>query len=169
MSKVISIILSIIALVLNLFQVSQEEIFTVDFMSYDNTVIASCEVKAGESAELPNAPRKSGSSFLGWQGNYINVQKDETVKAIFDDEKNVFMVSSTNGNIGDTVTLLISLNGNVETCGFDMTINYDEALELVSCDYDLDLDIVANAKAGENKIVGPKVLGKIDVSKFESD
>ena len=33
-------------------------------------------------------------SFLGWNGNYANVTKNESVVAVYDDSKNMFMVES---------------------------------------------------------------------------
>ena len=57
---------------------------------------------------------------------------------------------SASGSVGDTVTVLVDVTGAVKICGFDFAIFYDEALELVSFDEDLDLDIIANAGRYEN-------------------
>ena len=51
------------------------------------------------------------------------------------------------------VTVLVSVDGNVKTCGFDINILYDSSLELVSYDNDLDLDVVANTNAIQNGIL----------------
>lgn len=126
---------------------------TVVFMDYDNTVLSSQDVPEGGTASLPDSPTKSGQTFLGWSGNYANINKDETVKAVYSDQSNVFIIESTSVAEDDTVTVLVSIDGVVKTCGFDFTILYDCGLELVSFDSDLDLDIVANEKAVENGIV----------------
>ena len=49
---------------------------------------------------------------------------------------------------------LVSIDGTVKTCGFDITIYYDNAiLELVSYDSDLDLDVVVNTEYLDNGIL----------------
>ena len=125
--------------------------YTVTFYDYDGTtVLKTQEVNSGESTVPPADPSKSGASFLGWNGNYVNVTKDEAVKAVYSDEKNVFVVESVSGSVGNTVTVLISIDGKVKTCGFDINVMYDSNLQLVSCDDDMDLDIVVNTDAFEN-------------------
>lgn len=129
-----------------------EPVYTVSFVNHDGkTVIDTQSITEGESAEPPANPSKVGTSFLGWSGNYVNVNKDETVKAVFSDEKNVFVVSHTGGKKGDNVKIRIALKGSVKTCGFDMTVTYASNLELVSYD-DLDLDIVVNSKTVSNSV-----------------
>lgn len=127
--------------------------YTVTFVDYDGTTLASEEVYEGSSANLPVNPTKSGTSFLGWSGNYTNVCNDETVQAVYKDDENVFVVSGATGNVGDTVTLLVSIDGTVNVCGFDITLNYDSNLELISYDEDLDLDVIANPNRIENGII----------------
>lgn len=128
--------------------------YTVTFVDYDGiTILASEEVYEGSVASLPSNPTKSGASFLGWSGNYINICKDEIVRAVYSDNENVFVVSSATGNVGDTVTLLVSIDGTVNVCGFDITLNYDSNLELISYDEDLDLDVIANPNRIENGII----------------
>ena len=70
--------------------------------------------------------------------------KDETVRAVYSDEKNVFLVESVSGSIGDTITVLVSVDGSVKVGGFQLDLFYDSALELVSYDSELDLDVVVN-------------------------
>lgn len=127
---------------------------TVTFVDYDGTtVLATQSVFENSCAEPPENPTKQGTSFLGWSGNYMNVCKDEIVKAVYTDDKNVFTVSNTSGIVGDTVTVLVSVDGSVNICGFDLSIYYDSNLELVSYDEDLELDVVANANKLENGII----------------
>jgi len=128
--------------------------YTVTFLDYDGTVIKTETVESGKNATAPANPTKLGATFVGWYGNYTNVTRNETVVATYSDSKNVFNVESASGNVGDTVTLLVSVGGNVKTCGFDMTIYYDNSvLELVSYDSELDLDVVVNADTLDNGII----------------
>lgn len=130
------------------------EKYTVTFYDYNETTVLATrtDVSSGGYAEPPSNPTKDGATFLGWSGNYANVTKDERVRAVYSDEKNVFVVQSTSGSVGDTVSVLVSIDGTVKTCGFDYTLMYDSALELVSYNDDLDLDIVVNDAAYTNGI-----------------
>ena len=129
--------------------------YTVTFYDYDGTtVLGTSSVAEGKAATPPTNPTKSGATFLGWNGNYANVTKNENVVAVYDDSKNIFTVESATGSVGDTVTLLVSVDGTVKTCGFDITIYYDNAiLELVSYDSDLDLDVVVNTEYLDNGVL----------------
>lgn len=118
--------------------------------SNGTTVLKRQQVSADDDAVPPSDPSRTGVSFLGWSGNYINVNQNEAVTAVYSDEKNVIKASSIDGQVGNTVTVLVSLEGIVKTCGFDMDIMYDPNLELVSYDDDLDLDIITNPNRYEN-------------------
>ena len=128
------------------------ETYTVTFYDYDgSTVLATRQnVAYGGYAQPPANPSKSGATFLGWSGTYANVTQNESVKAVFNDEKNVFVVESASGSIGNTVKVLVSIDGSVKMCGFDINLIFDSNLELVSYDDDLDLDLVTNANAFAN-------------------
>ena len=124
--------------------------YTVTFVDYNGTVLATETVDSGADATPPANPSKSGASFLGWTGNYANVTKNETVRAVYSDEKNVIIAHSVRGNAGGTVSVLFEIVGNVKVCGFDFGLFYDAGLEIVSFDNDLDLDVVFNQAAYEN-------------------
>ena len=126
--------------------------YVVTFIDYDGTVLDVQNVSAGADATPVVVPSKTGADFLGWAGNYANVTKDETVRAVYDDEKNVILVHSASGKADGTVTVLVEVTGVVKTCGFDFDLFFDPALELVSYDNDLDLDVVFNADAYENGV-----------------
>ncbi len=69
----------------------EEEVtmYTVTFVDGDdNKVIESVKVEAGKSATAPTAPKHENRTFDHWDGTYTNVQKDETVTAIYVDDKN---------------------------------------------------------------------------------
>lgn len=124
--------------------------YTVKFVNYNGQLLETQTVDAGGDAKLPANPTKSGCTFLGWTGNYANVKKDEIVRAVYSDEKNVIRVHSATAGPGGTVTVLVEITGQVKTCCFDFDIFYDPDLELVSFNNDLDLDVIFNKTAYEN-------------------
>ena len=125
---------------------SEQRSFTVTFFDVDGSV---CKVQQVNKGKAATAPTIEKTGFLGWSGNYINVQQDETVTAVYADCKNVFHIASTQGKQGDTVSVLVRLDGNVELCGLDMILTYDPALELVSINDELDMDVVVNSNTQE--------------------
>lgn len=128
--------------------------FTVIFYDYDRTTILATrtDVPSGGYAEPPSNPAKSGATFIGWNGKYTDVTANTAVNAVYDDDVNVFSTSYTHGKVGETVKVLLSIDGRVSTCGFDIAIIFDEDLELISYDDALDLDIVVNDNAFSNGI-----------------
>ena len=124
--------------------------YTVKFINYNGKLLETQTVNAGEDAQLPANPTKSGATFLGWSGNYANVQQDGYVRAVFSDEKNVIIARSATAKPGGTVAVLFEITGQVKTCCFDFDFFYDPNLQIVSYDDDLDLDIIFNKTAFEN-------------------
>ena len=119
----------------------------VTFVDWDGTVIDTQIVITGEKAILPTAPTRAGYEFCGWDGNLESVISDVTFTAQYVEEtkKNVFKVFSTTGKVGDEIVATIYLGGDVETCGFDLRLNYDNnELEYIGVDSNFDLDVVAN-------------------------
>ena len=115
--------------------------YTVTFYDYDGTsVLKTQSVNSGGSATPPSDPTKAGAQFLGWSGSYANVSENTSVRAVFSDESNVFVMSGAEGNVGDTVTVTLSLKGKVSLCRYSMVLNYDDSvLQLVT--YDAELSI----------------------------
>ena len=127
--------------------------FIVTFYDYDeSTVLGMQEVSNGETAELPEEPTKAGASFLGWSGKYDNITQNENVRAVYSDDKNVFIVTPSAVTSSDTVDVLVSVDGKVKTSGFDFNLLYDSNLQLISYDDDLDLDIIVTSKPEQNRI-----------------
>lgn len=73
---------------------SEETKFTVRFIDYDDKVLYTQKVAAGEDAILPQAPTRTGYTFTGWRPAITNIQKDTDVYAQY--EKN-----STGNNGGN--------------------------------------------------------------------
>lgn len=57
--------------------------YTVTFRDWDGTVLKEQIVEEGSNASPPADPTRVGYRFSGWSGNYINVQKAETVTATY--------------------------------------------------------------------------------------
>ena len=129
--------------------------YTVTFYDYDrSTVLGTQTVAEGKAATPPADPSKAGAKFIGWSGCYTDVTNDESVYAVYNDSKNVFVVESATVSSAGTVTVLVSVDGVVKTCGFDLVIYYDNTvLELVSYDADLDLDVVVNTGYLDNGVL----------------
>lgn len=128
---------------------------TVVFRDYNGSTISSNIVADGGDAPLPTSPVRPGYVFAGWSGDYRNVTRDQDIMPVYipANDSNIFSVSSSNGSTGDTVMLLVTLGGTVKTCGFDLRMKYDSsALEFVSLNTDLGLDVVANHIALTNEI-----------------
>ena len=136
------------------FQYEQQiEKHSVTFYDYDGTtVLKTQEVSNGGTAVPPVNPTKTGATFLGWSGKYYNVTQDEAIRAVYSDEKNVFVVTPSNVTASNTVDVLISIDGKVKTSGFDFNLFYDSNLQLISYDDDLDLDIIVTSKPEQNRI-----------------
>ncbi len=128
------------------YEIVVSDSYTVTFYDQDRrTVLAErTGVPQGGYAEPPVPAEKDGLTFLGWEGQYANVSKNSSVKAVYSNERNVFVLSTVGNRDGDTVTIRLSLDGQVKTCGFDLALYYNDDLELLSSDSDLDLDVVIN-------------------------
>ena len=57
--------------------------YTVSFVDYDDSEIASVEVAEGEAATAPDDPTREGYDFAGWDTDFSNVTSDLTVKATY--------------------------------------------------------------------------------------
>lgn len=70
--------------------------YTVTFVDYDGSVISTVTVVSGKSATVPSAPVRACDdanhyAFTGWNGNYENVIKNETVVAEYKTEAHNFV------------------------------------------------------------------------------
>ncbi|MBO4562087.1 MAG: InlB B-repeat-containing protein [Clostridia bacterium] len=58
--------------------------FTVTFLSWDGTVLSVQTVEAGGAATAPEPPERDGYSFVGWDGDFSNVNADITITALYE-------------------------------------------------------------------------------------
>lgn len=60
------------------------KLLTVKITDMDGTVLATHYVKSGESVSLPTPPAHENYEFLGWSSSGQNIQKDTTIKAMYE-------------------------------------------------------------------------------------
>lgn len=87
------------------YQVKEEElpVYTVTFIGADGKELKTEEVTQGQDATPPDeteAAAPEGYTFSGWKGNYRNVQKDETVTAIFQPVTYMILYKTNGGSNG---------------------------------------------------------------------
>ncbi len=58
--------------------------FTVSFVDFDGRIIDAQSIKEGESATAPEAPKRTGYNFVGWDIEFENVTSDLTVTALYE-------------------------------------------------------------------------------------
>lgn len=58
-------------------------LYTVNFMDWNNQLIARRFVESGKAAIAPNAPTREGYTFIGWDKDFSNVTSDLIVTALY--------------------------------------------------------------------------------------
>ena len=61
--------------------------YTVTFVDYNDEVLKTEEVAAGESATAPAEPTREGYDFVGWDTDFSNVTSNLTVKATYTEKE----------------------------------------------------------------------------------
>lgn len=123
------------------------QVYDVTFKDWNETVLKNEQIYEGESAIPPNSPTRAGYIFTGWDRLYKNIQGNTVITAqyVADTALNVFSLEEKAANIGDTFTMLLTLDGTIKLCGFDFELCYDTSvLELVSYDDELSVDLVSS-------------------------
>ena len=59
-------------------------VYKVDFVDWDNTILDSQQVNHGESAIAPEAPTREGWEFVGWDKNFSSVEDNMTIHAQYE-------------------------------------------------------------------------------------
>ena len=65
------------------FEGNKDKYFKVIFYDSNNKVLSEQKIKQGESATAPSAPERKGYTFKGWDGDYTNVQKDLSIRPVY--------------------------------------------------------------------------------------
>lgn len=112
-------------------------------------------VKTNTPITASNSRAEEKTSPEGIEDNNegTNASTNSATRPVNIDNANVFEISNAQGKEGETVSVLLSVGGQVKTCGFDLSIMYDENLELVSYDDNKDLDIIVNDRAVSQGII----------------
>lgn len=85
--------------------------YTVTFLDWDNSVLSTQTVYAGDAATAPADPVRTGYTFTGWDVDFTNVQSNLTVTAQY--QINTYTVTFVDGLTNETISTV--------------TVNYGEA------------------------------------------
>jgi hypothetical protein len=137
------------------------------FYSNDGSILKTDYVQKGGTAVPPEEPQMSyGMIFQSWDTDFSMVTKDIEVRPVCEnvtEKTNAFAVASAYGKVGDTVTVPVTLCGQVCVAGFDITITYDpELLELISVSED-------GAVLYNDEVPGKIRLNYVSVENTEAD
>lgn len=100
---------------------------TVTFKNYNGETLKSQIVKYGGAATAPDVPARDNYTFVGWDKAFDNVTSDIVVTALYTDESNNSLISSTNKTTraGKTVSFEIVLTNNPGMNYLALDFTYD--------------------------------------------
>lgn len=115
---------------------AEAESYMVVFKNGNGEILGSETVPSGEIVAPPEIPELPyGEIFLRWDQVLDAITTDTTVQTVSESvlgKPNVFALSGGYVSVDSTVAIPFQLCGDVELCGFDVTIQYDpEVLEFV--------------------------------------
>ncbi len=123
---------------------------TVIYYSDDDTVVKIEQVGEDEQMALPSSPELSyGNVFEKWDAPEETGEDMQEVRPIYKSTlgiANVFAMPGTYGTSGDEITVPLRLCGEVELCGFDLTVEYDPDKLQLERVYDEDEAVILNAE-----------------------
>ena len=111
---------------------TQNPVYTVTFVDWDGSIIATVKVEDGKSAVKPDDPIREGYTFIGWDKEFDNVTSDLTVTALYEE---IIVVDYTPTNLSVVVEALgdddqqITLSWNA----VDGAASYDLRLRRTTC------------------------------------
>lgn len=114
---------------------TEKGVCTVTFMDYNGLFLGTGKTKEGGSVTAPVIPSREGYEFTAWSGSLSNITADKTVTAQYAliGAANVFDIAYRVSD--DTVTLTLSLAGNVCLAGFEGTLTFEGmTASAVRCD-----------------------------------
>jgi hypothetical protein len=115
----------------------QIKTFTVTFMGYNNTTMATQTVNYGGTVTPPIPPAVEGYIFTGWNDkSFSNITAAKTITAVyvaFDDVPKIIVEDGKKGYIGKTVDVTVSLDDNPGVVSMYLSLHYDDTkLQLVN-------------------------------------
>jgi len=104
---------------------AQKGSYVVTFVDYNGLTLGTTTVKEGKTATAPVTPTRDGYTFKGWSGSLSNITANKTVTAQYNlvSAANVFDIGYKVS--GNTVTLTLSLAGNVSLAGFEGSLAFE--------------------------------------------
>lgn len=99
--------------------------YTVTFVDYNGLMLGEVQVKEGKTATAPVTPTRDGYTFKGWSSSLTNIKANKTVTAEYTliPADNVFDIAYKVS--GNSVTLTLSLAGDVCLAGFEGNLTFD--------------------------------------------
>ena len=82
---------------------TQNPVYTVTFVDWDGSIIATVKVEEGKSAVKPDDPIREGYTFIGWDKSFDNVTSDLTVTALYEE---IIVIDYTPTNLSVVVEAL---------------------------------------------------------------
>ncbi len=97
----------------------------VTFVDYNGLYLGKAQTKEGGSVTAPVTPTRDGYTFKGWSSSLSNITANKTVTAQYNliSAANVFDIAYKVS--GNTVTVTLSLAGNVCLAGFEGSLSFE--------------------------------------------
>ena len=123
--------------------------YTVNFLDFDGSLIKSEDVEDGKSATAPEAPKRDGYEFVGWDKDFSNITADTTVTAQYQIVDNQVCINYVDNGDG-TTTAKFSINGNVNIAMLELQMN----IEMKNATYSEYKILSSGASADANYVDG---------------
>lgn len=81
--------------------------YTVTFVDYDATIIATDVVNSGENATPPSAPNREGYTFISWNKSYNNIISDIEIVAVYEINRYTVTFLDADGSILLTISNVV--------------------------------------------------------------